>query len=335
MRMIIIFNEDEMFIKADAPRDIRNQPGVVETAEAVEAAALKMGITSRLLLLRDDPDGFIKVLKEEDHDIIFNLCEGAFGLSTMEMNVAALLEFFGFRFTGSGALTLGICLNKAKTKGILSFHGIPTPRSFVVDSPPSTLHPPLSFPLIVKPLQEDASLGIDDGAVVEDEAALKERVEYILKVYHQPALVEEYIDGREFNISILGNDNPRVLPISEIDYSHLPEGLPKICGYEAKWVPTSPLYLKTPPICPAPVSKELEEGLSSIALRAYRALDCRDYARVDIRVGKDGICKVLEVNPNPDISPDAGFARGARVGGLDYGQLIQEIVRVAIERYEG
>ncbi|MBI5286613.1 MAG: ATP-grasp domain-containing protein [Deltaproteobacteria bacterium] len=333
MKVVIIYNDDERFLSPGSPPEILSQPGTVETAEAVEANLREKGVTPVLLPLVDDLGGFITALKDEDHDIIFNLCEGAFGLSTLEMNVAALLELLGVRFTGSGPITLGLCLNKAKAKEVLSANGIPTPRFFVVNSPLTTHHSPISFPLIVKPLMEDGSLGIDEKAVVKDMTTLRERVAYILKTYRQPALVEEYIEGREFNISILGNGRPRVLPISEIDFLQFPAGAPRICGYEAKWVPSSLFYIKTPPVCPAPISKALEEELSTVALRAYDALGCRDYARVDIRMGEDGICRVLEVNPNPDISPDAGLPRSARVAGMGYGELILEIIRVTKDRY--
>ncbi|MBI3399754.1 MAG: D-alanine--D-alanine ligase, partial [Deltaproteobacteria bacterium] len=165
-------------------------------------------------------------------------------------------------------------------------------------------------------------------------AGLKKRVDYILKNYKQPAIVEEYIDGREFNIAIIGNYRPKALPVSEIDFSQLSEEYPKICTYDAKWAPDSPIYLKTPPVCPAEISKELEHELCSSALKAYNLIGCRDYARVDMRMGDDGIPKILEVNPNPDISPDAGFARSAAADGFDYPAIMLEIVKMAYGRYE-
>ncbi|MBI5875734.1 MAG: ATP-grasp domain-containing protein [Deltaproteobacteria bacterium] len=332
-KVAIIYNDD-MDMMLGKEHNIASWEGVIDTAKTVEAALKSEGLSVAIIPLRDKVEGFIKTIKLENADIVFNLCEGAMGRSVFEMNVAAVLELFGFRFTGSGPLTLGLALHKARAKGILAYHAIPTAGSFVISTPNSELPAPNSFPLIVKPVQEDASIGIDKDAVVKNMAALKKRVDYVIKNYKQPAIVEEYIDGREFNVAVIGNNRPKALPVSEIDFSGLSENNPKICTYEAKWVTDSPVYLKTPPVCPADISKELEQELFSIAVKAYNALGCRDYARVDMRMGKDGIPKVLEVNPNPDISPNAGFARSAAAGGLDYSQLILEIVKMAHNRYQ-
>jgi D-alanine-D-alanine ligase len=171
--------------------------------------------------------------------------------------------------------------------------------------------------------------------VVSSLEALKSRVDYITKRYSQPAIVEEYIDGREFNIAVLGNGAAKVaLPPSEILFVDFPEGQPRICCYEAKWVEESPLFRKTVPSCPAKVPEALRGELQAIALKAYGIIGCRDYARVDMRVGQDGKIKVLEVNPNPDISSDAGFARAARASGLEYPDLVAAIVNAAEARYE-
>lgn len=335
-KVAIIYNDD-MDMMLGKEHNIASWEGVIDTAQAVEAALKSEGLSVALIPLRDKVEDFIKTIKLENADIVFNLCEGAMGRSVFEMNVAAVLELFGFRFTGSGPLTLGLALHKARAKGILAYHAIPTAGSFVIsdlNSQLSTLNPQLSFPLIVKPVQEDASIGIDEDAVVKNMTTLKKRVDYVIKNYKQPAIVEEYIDGREFNVAVIGNNRPKALPVSEIDFSRLSENNPKICTYEAKWVTDSPVYLKTPPVCPANISRELEQELFSLSVKAYNALGCRDYARIDMRMGEDGIPKVLEVNPNPDISQNAGFARSAAADGLDYSQLILEIVTMAHNRYQ-
>ncbi|MBI5327927.1 MAG: ATP-grasp domain-containing protein [Deltaproteobacteria bacterium] len=343
-KVAIIYNDDmDMLIEKE--HSITSWEGVIDTAKSVEAALKSEGLSTTLIPLRDKVEDFIKTIKLENADIIFNLCEGAMGKSAFEMNVAAVLELFGFRFTGSGPLTLSLALNKARAKGILAYHGIPTPKFTIYDLRFTNLEitnrqskienrKSLSFPLIVKPVQEDASIGIDQDAVVKNMSTLKNRVNYVIKSYKQPAIVEEYIDGREFNIAVMGNHKPKALPVSEIDFSRFSENNPKICTYEAKWVTDSPIYLKTPPICPADIPRELEQKLFSIALKAYNVLGCRDYARVDMRMGEDGIPKILEVNPNPDISPNAGFVRSAAAYGFSYPQLILEIVGMTYNRYQ-
>ena len=331
-KVAIIYNDDMDLMYGQGHSSLPSD-GVISTAMAVEEALKSDGLSALIIPLRYDVGGLIKILKEFNADIVFNLCEGAMGKSTFEMNVAAMLELFGFRFTGSGPLTLGLALNKGRTKEVLCANGIPTAPYLVLKEVPSRLARDLRFPLIVKPVQEDASIGIDENAVVKDMAGLRKRVDYVFTNHKQSAIVEEYINGREFNVAVMGNHRPRALPVSEIDFSRLSAGNPRICTYEAKWITDSPVYLKTPPVCPADIDKGLEQELCNIAVNAYNVLGCRDYARVDIRMGEDGIPKVLEVNPNPDISPDAGFARSAIAGGLTYSQLIAEIVKVAYGRY--
>lgn len=338
----IIYNDDCVDSSLDKyvlkGKEISLDNNVADTVKGVDAALKAEGFTTAVVPLKGVKsttlDGFIREIRSSDDCIIFNLCEAALGKSSFEMHIAALLELYGARFTGSGPLTLGLALNKGLTKDILYSRDIMTPEYCVLKEPPTKLKRSLKFPLIVKPLREDASLGIDSGAVVKTMKGLKKRVEYIINTFKQPAIVEEYVDGREFNIAVLGNGKSmRALPPSEISFVDFPEDIPKICCYEAKWVTESPLYKKTVPVCPANVPDGLTEELTSVALRAYETMGCRDYARVDVRVGEDGNIKVLEVNPNPDISPDAGLARAAKAVGFDYSKLIAEIVSIASERY--
>ena len=190
----------------------------------------------------------------------------------------------------------------------------------------------MSFPLIVKPANEDASVGIDDSSVVYSLPDLRKRVRFIHTEYDQPALAEEYIDGRELNVAILGNRPPLALPISEIDFSGLTDGMHKIVSYEAKWMHGTVAYEGTNGVCPAILPAQLEARLKETAVRAYTLIGCRDYARVDFRLTKDGVPYVLEVNPNPDISDDAGFARSARAQGYSFAEIVGKIVESALER---
>jgi D-alanine-D-alanine ligase len=186
--------------------------------------------------------------------------------------------------------------------------------------------------MFVKPSCQDASLGINSNSVCRTAEELQNQISYIHKAYEQEALVEEFLDGREFNVSVIGDKNPEVLAISEIDFAGLPEEEPKIVSYRAKWDEDSPMYRFTVPICPANIPKRLENRIKNIAIRSSQCLGCRDYARVDMRSDSRGNIYVLEVNPNPDISPNAGFARAARAAGFTYTDMIVRIGEAAMER---
>jgi D-alanine-D-alanine ligase len=276
---------------------------------------------------------FINDILNLKTDLIYNFCEMVELESQEEVFAAGLFELVKVPYTGASPMTLGLCLDKAKTKIILSHYGIPTAKfDLFNDGIDGCKKINLRFPVIVKPVREDASAGINEKSVVYDRKELEERVEYIIKMFKQPALVEEFIDGREVNVAILGNNPPVVLPISEIDFSHLPSHLPKIVSYEAKWIPNTDYYEKTIPICPAPLEPELERKIKDIALSCYKIMGCRDYARVDMRIDKEGNPYVLEVNPNPDLSRNAGFMRSASVYGLTPEETIVKIAEIAIER---
>jgi D-alanine-D-alanine ligase len=313
---------------------------ILYTAREIEEGLKEAGYATSLTPLVDREDHvesltpFVRELIEDRDSMVFNLCEAAFEVSTFEMHVAALLELYDIRYTGSPPFALGLALDKGLSKDVLKGRGILTPVHCVLGGPDEELDNALEFPLIVKPLREDASAGIDMNAVVQSTLELRERVEYIVANYYQPAIAEEYIDGREFNISVLGNgQEKRALPPAELKFVDFPEGQPKIVCYESKWVAESPLYKKTVPECPADVDGPLAEELCEAAVKAYEAMGCRDYARVDMRLGTDNRLMVIEVNPNPDLSSDAGLARAARAEGLDYTALVSRIVEIAEARY--
>jgi D-alanine-D-alanine ligase len=335
-KVIIAFNDDGHDTYSIDGKLVDLDNNLSTTVADIEGGLRARGMQPARLPLRDAAGlrEFAATVASARDSIIFNLCEGAFSRSALEMNVAALFELYGARFTGSGPLALGLALDKGMAKDILRSRGVPTPNYAVMEAAPEALPAGLEFPLIVKPLREDASVGIDSNAVVSSFYELRNRVEDIIARYSQPVIVEEYIDGREFNIAVLGNGAERkALPPSEILFVDFPEGKPKICCYEAKWVEDSPFFRKTVPSCPADVPGELKDELQAIALKSYGIIGCRDYARVDMRVGEDGRIKVLEVNPNPDISSDAGFARAAKASGLEYPDLIAAIIGAAEARY--
>ena len=305
---------------------IREEVGAIE--ESLRAAGYSPNVLSVDHFSKDLVQTLVKLAPK----FVFNLCEEINGKVELEMCVAGLLELMGIPYTGSGPIALGLALNKSHVKQILRSAGIPVAKGYLHYPGKKPLLRAIRFPVIVKPAREDASLGINSNSVCQDNAHLERQVAYIHDVYQQEALVEEYLDGREFNVSIMGDGDPQVLAISEIDFSRMPDGEPKIVSFRAKWDDESPMYSSTVPVCPAQISKRLERRIKDIALRSYKCIGCRDYARVDMRSDPKGNLYVLEVNPNPDISPKAGFARAARAAGYSYAEMILHICQAAIER---
>ncbi|MCX6557031.1 MAG: D-alanine--D-alanine ligase [Candidatus Aminicenantes bacterium] len=264
-------------------------------------------------------------------DIILNFVEALEGDTNFEGHIAGAFEILDIEFTGNRALTLGNCLNKLKTKQILRSLGVRSPRSMLA-RPNGKLEEgalKLKFPLILKLNKEDASIGISEDSVVGDFAGLQRQLKFLFDNYRQDVLIEECLPGREISAAILGD---RVLPLSEISYADLPAHLPKIVTYEAKWSPHSAYCLGTTPVCPAEVDEPLRLLIEKTALAAFNAMDCRDYARVDFRLSPRNIPHVIDVNPNPDLSPDAGFIRSASRAGLSYEDVLFALVEFALQR---
>jgi D-alanine-D-alanine ligase len=327
VKILVVFNVVEKVERGEED-DLFAEQEIILVEQDIERALQQHGHTTAAVPIRDDLWGPLKTYNPNEW-LIFNLCESIRNKTYLEPYIISVFEHLCFRYTGSERRALANCLHKARAKEILQAHGLPT-ASFQVFTP-WRIERHLEFPLFVKPVSEDASIGITPNSVVHDDRALRRQVRYIWEMYHQPALVEEFIDGREFNVTILGNDSPRVLPLSEINFSHIPNPFARIVSFRAKWVPTSEEYLRTPPTCPARVNGTLKTRIEDVARRAYQAMGLRDYGRVDIRV-KNGMPYVLEVNPNADLSPDAGIARAARVAGMSYANLADEIVRLAARR---
>ena len=311
-----------------------SEVGVLEEREHVQEALQASGYKTSLFNMNSDIKRLIAFIEEKEPDLIFNLCESVGDESTHEMFVAGIYELMGIPYTGASAFTLGMCQNKVRTKQALSFHKIRVPRFALYKNTTEVVEDEfdLRFPVIVKPSLEDASVGIDNGSIVDSFPALRKRVRMIFQNYDQPALVDEYIEGRELNVAIMGNRRPIILPISEIDFSGLPSDYPHIVTYNAKWVEGTDEFKGTVGVCPAPIPIEIERQAKEIAIKAYRIMGCRDYARVDMRLDRNNNLFVIEVNPNPDISDDAGFARSARAYGLSFDEIINKIVEYALQR---
>ncbi len=273
----------------------------------------------------------ISKIKEINPDVIINFVESIDGNAEYESHVTGLYELLGINYTGNYGLCLANCLDKTRTKNILATYNINTPKFITAELNEKITEKnfKLKFPIIIKLSREDASIGISELSVVNNFIELKKRIKFLRNSFNQSVIIEEYINGREINVSILGD---RILPLSEILFTELPDGFPKIITYEAKWSPNSIYYKNTVPQCPAKINSKLKKKIEKLAQDAYSALNCRDYARVDIRVSEENIPYVIEVNPNPDISIDAGFVRSALTAGINYSELLKTLVGFALRR---
>lgn len=305
----------------------RDKPDHEEIYEALE----KLGHEPFYQLL-DGRNASLCALAKMEADVIFNLTESYAGDDTKDMQIAGFLDLLGTPYTGAGPHALYLAQDKALAKKMFSFHGIKTP--FFATSYRGRLDHAhdIEFPLIVKPVSEDGSIGIEADSVVGSIKELMERIHYIHDKFDSPALIEEYIEGREIYASILGNEDPAVLPLVELDLSKLPEGTPRIASTEVKWEKETESYrvTKSAPVedLPEATAKRLEET----ALAAYRTLKLRDYGRIDMRLTKRNEIYVLEANPNPWLASGAEFAMAAKKAGRSYSDLIAEIVALAQAR---
>jgi len=280
-------------------------------------------------------DGTMKSLlglARVDCDLVFNLCESFAGDDTADFKIAAYLELIGKKYTGSGTHGLMLAQDKAVAKKILAFHGIHTPTFAKSFRGRLDFSHDLQFPVIVKPAREDGSIGIEFSAVVNSIRELMERMDWLHANFDSPVLIEEYIDGREMYVGVLGNDKPEGLPVVELDLSKLPDGTPRIAAAEVKWGKGTKAYRDTKSAIASDLSDETIATLQQTAIAAYQALELRDYGRVDMRLKADGRVHVIEVNPNPWLSSRAEFAMAARKSGRTYNQLIEEIIELTSSR---
>ncbi len=330
MRVALIYNAPIPSLY-DARGESKAETGVLEAVKAVRRSIRALGhecveypLTPPLVSVR-------KTLSSIKADVVFNLFEGFAGLPRTEAEVAEYLEEFGLPFTGSPASALLLALDKAAAARELRRHGIRTADHQLLDGD-NIEDFRLKFPCIVKPRADDASHGLSENSVVFDTGALISEVKATVERYDgAPALVEEFLPGREFNVTVFGATRPEILPLSEIIYT-LPEGLPKILTFAAKWEPQSAYFQNTNVKCPAQVTPELAAELRTTALAAFKAIGCRGYARVDIRLNSEGQPVVMEVNANPDLSPDAGTVRQAKRFGLSYKGMVARIIEFAQEK---
>ncbi len=304
---------------------------VKASEEAVRRMALGLeahGVDVSAVQVRDDVSAGLEGLDPSEH-VIFNWCEGLDGLPRGYDAVPPVLEAHGFAYTGADAWTLATTQDKARTKELMLEHGVPTPEAKVYAS--SERNGWHRFPALVKPAMEHCSYGIEPEAVVDSPEQLQHRIEYVIEKYQSDALVEDFIDGPEFNVSIWGNGRLTVLPLSEIQFAGVEDYHDRLVSYDAKWAPESEAWRQTAVHCPAEVDPELRQRLEAAAKSAYKLFRLRDYGRIDMRV-RDGQPYVLDVNSNPDITMEGGFARSARAAGYDYGRMTTRILDYAAKR---
>lgn len=267
---------------------------------------------------------------------IFSICDEFEGSGMGVARVIAMVEDMGFAHTGASPETIVLCTDKAAAKQRMAACGIPTPAHEVFIRPVQQTR--LPFPVFVKPVSEDGSLGIARSSVARDQAELIERVEYVLEKYHQPALVERFIPGREFSVAMWGNERVELLPISEIDYSRVRDPLHQFLTFHSKWVTESEEFTVTPPRCPAALSGAALQRVSAVARRAFRSFGLRDFGRVDIRY-YNGVPYVLDINEIPDMDPASGFFSSAAKRGYSYPEAVKRVLEIALlrrrsQRYE-
>ena len=317
---------DDVYAEWDSP----------ETIDAVERALSGLGEVIRLEATPDFPQR----LRETRPDIVFNMAEGLVG-QNREAHVPAICEFYGVPYSGSDPFTLSLALHKARTKQMLQFYGIPTAPFALVDSIAETKAVRranlLRYPLFAKPVQEGSSKGITERNFIRDGEELLSVVGELLETYRQPVLLEEFLPGAEFTCGVIGNGkDARVLPLVGIRFDVLPAGALPIYGFEAKWIwdrPEQPLQMFD---CPAPVSEPLRQAIEEVTLRAYRAIGCRDWSRVDVRLDARGVPNIVEINPLPGILPNpednSCLPKAARAAGMGYDELIQSCLLAAAKR---
>ena len=353
-RVLIVWNQVEEDIyeqwRVQGPQPLPWDPSrladdVRTTNEEMDdlADSVRMaGYDVLFLNVRDDLERLQAALRYYQPHVVFNLIEYFNNDENLESGIVGLYELLGQAYTGSTGYALALCQRKHHAKRILEGAGLPTAPYFIVDSLDTPLPDPATlderYPLIVKPALEDASGGIENEAVVADFDQLIDRIDYVLREFEQPVLIEDYIEGREIHVAILGNDPPEVLPPFEMRFDHSEFGddekwRPRIISYSAKWDPMSRDFYTLEPLCPAPdLTPALEERLGAIALRAYRETGCRDYARIDMRVTADGTPYILEVNPNPDLTDGSAFIMCAQASGRTYIETLGELLELAMKR---
>jgi D-alanine-D-alanine ligase len=323
-RITVLYNTDY-----DAEASATDVISVEASARAIVAALCEAGSRVDLVGLHGrEVLAVLDRLRADRPDLVFNLCESMAGDPRNEPTFVGLLDLCGIPYTGADLLALASCLHKRRTKEILIARGIPTPpHRYLADLDA------LDDPQLDGLAHEDASVGITQDNLVTAPDALRRRARELMLEHHQGVLAERFVDGRELNVTLIGNAaGLEMLPLHEIDFAAMPADRPRIVSYAAKWDVRHVDYAGTKPVPLRDANRDLVAAVERVARAAWDALGLRDYGRIDLRVDTAGTPWVIDVNPNPDISPDAGVARAARIAGMSYAQLIARIARIALQR---
>jgi D-alanine-D-alanine ligase len=329
MKVLVLRNEVSA-AEGQTSAELVAEADVVGAAEDVRQALVARGHEVRLMAVTSDELIGVLLAHDPREWLIFHLIESLDGRAGLEPYALSIYESLGFTSTAGPFLSHYNCLHKHRAKQILKDHGLATPRWLVATHAEDPLED-VPLPAIVKPAAEDASIGIAADAVATTLAEVRERVELIERKHHQPALIEEFIIGREFTVGLWGNDPVDVLPLSEMKLDASVDPLRRILSYEAKWLEGTTAYDESVPICPAVLEPEIAERVRALARDAFVALGCRDYAHADIRV-RDGQPYLLEMNPACDLAAGLGFARQTNVAGHSYEDTIERIAMLAHAR---
>lgn len=316
-------NTDDIFAEWDS----------MDTINAVKNA---LEMHHNVTMIEANEDAFEK-FRSTRPDIVFNIAEGFHGIGR-EAQIPAMLDMLNIPYTGSDPLTLATCLNKARTKEILTYYKIPNAKFCVLENLDDLKNFALEFPVLIKPVGEGSSKGIYNKNFIKSLDELKNRLEEYFPLYKQPFIAEEFLSGKEFTVAVLGNgSDTKIFPIVEINFDELPAEAVKIYSYEAKWVydtKANPLKIFT---CPAKIDKALEEEIRKTVLRTYRVLNCKDWSRIDVRLDKNNIPNIIEVNPLPGILPDPDdnscYPKAARSENISYNEMLNLVLSAAVKRY--
>lgn len=317
----------------ESPTDRASIADLLAMIRMMARTLRRLGHQVMVMPLTNDFFAFQRKLRRLNPDVVFNQFEDFAHGAADDMRLVAMLRLMGYPHTGAPALALGLSHYKFTIASLLAGAGVPIPpNTALLETVGAVNQHKWRFPLIVQPSQEHAGLGLGRDSIVSSKKALRQKVRDVLREFRQPALVQHFLPGREFNVAIIGGAKMRVLPLAEVNYTELPSEVPPIMSYAAKWLEDTVEYQKTSIVCPAAIEPELARRIEKVALNAFRAVGGWGYGRVDVRLDEAGDPYVLDINCNCCLDEGMGLARSAEQAGISYPQLLEIILRAALER---